>query len=119
MHPRAAEKKGIAWAKTLPEYMMLLQERTASARAARVLGRRYLRVNYTDSSVAAFLDLDVTDDRPLSRCWTRPRRRLLRRTGIIGFPSIACSTTPLPSCPSRKPVRAPLDRTAVHAGSRC
>ena len=42
---------------------MLVQERTASAQAARVLGRRYLRVNYTDGSDAAFLDLDVADDR--------------------------------------------------------
>jgi predicted acylesterase/phospholipase RssA len=61
--PRGAEKRGLAWAKTLPEYMMLVQERTASAQAARVLGRRYLRVNYTDGSDAAFLDLDVADDR--------------------------------------------------------
>ena len=61
--PRAAEKKGLAWAKTLPEYMMLVQERTASAQAARVLGRRYLRVNYTEGRDAAFLDLDVANDR--------------------------------------------------------
>ena len=59
----AAEKKGLAWAKTLPEYMMLVQERTASAQAARVLGRRYLRVNYTEGRDAAFFDLDVANDR--------------------------------------------------------
>lgn len=61
--PRGAEKKGLAWAKSLPEYMMLVQERTASAQAARVLGRRYLRVNYTEGRDAAFLDLDVANDR--------------------------------------------------------
>ena len=61
--PGAAEKKGLAWAGTLPEYMMLVQERTASTQAARVLGRRYLRVNYTEGRDAAFLDLDVADDR--------------------------------------------------------
>jgi hypothetical protein len=43
--------------------MMLVQERTASAQAARVLGRRYLRVNYTEGRDAAFLDLDVANDR--------------------------------------------------------
>ena len=61
--PRGAEKKGLAWVKTLPEYMMLVQERTASAQAARVLGRRYLRVNYTEGRDDAFLDLDVANDR--------------------------------------------------------
>ena len=62
-NPHGAEKKGLARAKTLPEYMMLVQERTASAQAARVLGRRYLRVNYTEGRDAAFLDLDVANDR--------------------------------------------------------
>ena len=61
--PHGAEKKGLARAKTLPEYMMLVQERTASAQAARVLGRRYLRVNYTEGRDAAFPDLDVANDR--------------------------------------------------------
>ncbi len=61
--PAAAEKRGLAWAKTLPEYMMLVQERTASTQAGRVLGPRYLRVNYTGGSDAAFLDLDVANDR--------------------------------------------------------
>jgi len=60
--PSAAEKKGLAWLNTLPQYMMLVQERTASAQAARALPGRYLRVNYTEGRDVAFLSLDVADD---------------------------------------------------------
>ena len=59
----SAEKAGLGWAKLLPEYMMVVQERTASAQATRVLGSRYLRVNHSDDHDAAFLNLDVADDR--------------------------------------------------------
>ena len=82
--PHGAAQKGLARAKTLPEYMLLVQERTAAAQAARVLGRRYLRVNYTEAETPHFLISTSPMIAHASRCSTRPRPQRPRRTGSIG-----------------------------------
>jgi uncharacterized protein len=60
----AAPKSKLGWAREMPFFMMDVQERTAAAQAARMLGKkRYLRVNHEPSRGSkAFDELDVAND---------------------------------------------------------
>jgi patatin-like phospholipase/acyl hydrolase len=60
--PKAATRTGLGWAPDMPTFMIDVQEHTAAAQAARLLGKRYLRVNHTSGSSSAFAEMDVAND---------------------------------------------------------
>lgn len=58
-----ADKSGAGWAPELPIFMMDVQEQTAAAQSARVLGARYLRINHVPApGQEAFARLDLAND---------------------------------------------------------
>jgi len=60
--PEQATRTGLGWAPDMPTFMIDVQEHTAAAQAARLLGKRYLRVNHTSGSSRAFTEMDVAND---------------------------------------------------------
>jgi patatin-like phospholipase/acyl hydrolase len=60
--PKAATRTGLGWAPDMPTFMIDVQEHTAAVQAARLLGKRYLRVNHTSGSSSAFAEMDVAND---------------------------------------------------------
>jgi patatin-like phospholipase/acyl hydrolase len=60
--PKAATRTGLGWAPDMPTFMIDVQEHTAAVQAARLLGKRYLRVNHTSGSSGAFTEMDVANE---------------------------------------------------------
>jgi hypothetical protein len=60
--PEQATRTGLGWAPDMPTFMIDVQEHTAAAQAARLLGKRYLRVNHAGGSSRAFTEMDVAND---------------------------------------------------------
>lgn len=56
-----ATRSAIGWAPDLAIFMIDLQERLAASQAARMLGDRYLRVNYQGSTSKSFQEMDVAN----------------------------------------------------------
>ena len=56
-----ADRSGLGWAPELAVFMIDVQERTAAAQAARLLGQRYLRVNHQSGRGKAFEEMDVAN----------------------------------------------------------
>lgn len=62
-HAAKANKSGLAWANMLPNFMISVQESSAAAQAQRLLGDRYVRVNYAPSRRdPAFDNLDLANE---------------------------------------------------------
>lgn len=58
--PTKANRSGLEWAQTLPNFMISVQESSAAAQAKRLLGDRYVRVNHvTTRHDPAFDNLDL------------------------------------------------------------
>ena len=59
---QGASRSGIGWAPDLATFMIDVQERTAAAQAARLLGERYVRVNHAGAASDAFTRMDVANE---------------------------------------------------------
>jgi predicted acylesterase/phospholipase RssA len=71
--PKKATRSGLGWAPDLATFMIDVQERTAAAQAASVLGERYLRVNHPGAPGRAFQQMDVANDNARNELMTAGR----------------------------------------------